>query len=533
MLKHICRTAGLLVTASILTSLWAAPPTTTTPIQYVVVIFQENNSFDHYFGTYPNALYPLGQPVNSTYPAGESPFTPLANTPSINGITPAVSAASGSANPPFRLDRSQAVTCDQDNGYNAEQNAYNSGLVNLFPANASQESGPPTPCGTYASDLIMGYYDGNTVTALWNYAQYFAMSDNFFDTEFGVTEEGHQNLISGQTHTTSTLPPSATGLVVNGSIIANVEAGFDACVSPTSKVPVAMSSQNIGDLLNGAGLSWGWFYGDFPESSATYGTTTHITASQCNSTPSGQSYNSHYAPFMYYATTSNQFHLPPTSAAAIGTSSDNANHNYSLVDLQNALNAGNLPAVTFLKAETSETGHPSKSDPLSEQTFLVDTINTLMQSSFWPHMAIFITYDDSDGWYDHVMPPILNHSNDTTNDTLAGSSLYCYGVSTGTPQQLGGYNDRCGYGTRLPMIAISPYAKQNYVDHALTDTSSFMRFIEDNWNLGRIPSTTSPGSFDALAGTLDGLFNFTSTPNPTARQLCLNSSSGVPQSCAP
>lgn len=528
MMKQFFRAAGLLAAASVLPTVWAAPATTTTtPIKYVVVIFQENNSFDHYFGTYPNALYPSGEPVNGTYPAGESPFTPLPNTPSVNGITPAVSAVSGSANPPFRLDRSQAVTCDQDNGYNAEQNAYNSGLINLFPVNTQFESGPPTPCGTYASDLIMGYYDGNTVTALWNYAQYFAMSDNFFDSEFGVTEEGHQNLIAGQTHTTSTLPASAAGLVVNGSMIANVEAGYDACVSATSKVPVVMSSTNVGDLLNGGGISWGWFYGDFPESSTTYGTTTHITSSQCSTTPSGQTYNSHYAPFMYYATTTNQYHLPPTSAAAIGTSTDQANHNYSLVDFQNALNAGNLPAVTFLKAETSETGHPSKSDPLSEQTFLVDTINTLMQSPFWPQMAIFITYDDSDGWYDHVMPPILNHSNDATNDTVAGS-LYCYGGSTGAPPQLGGFNDRCGYGTRLPLIAISPYAKQNYVDHAVTDTSSVLRFIEDNWNLGRIPS---PGSFDALAGTLDGLFDFTDTPNPAARQLCLSDSTGVPETC--
>jgi phospholipase C len=527
MLTRSYRTAALLVTASILPTLSvAATIGTTTPIQYVVVIFQENNSFDHYFGTYPNALYPSGQPVNGTYPAGESPFTPLPNTPSINGITPAVSAISG-ANPPFRLDRSQAVTCDQDNGYNAEQNAYNLGAVNLFPSNGGFESGPPTPCGTYASDLIMGYYDGNTVTALWNYAQYFAMSDNFFDTEFGVTEEGHQNLIAGQTHTTNTLPASASGLVVNGSIIANVEAGYDACVSATSKVPVAMSSKNIGDLLNAAGINWGWFYGDFPEAPVS-SPQKNITSAQCSSTPSGQSYNSHYAPFMYYQTTSNQGHLPPSSAAAIGTSSDQANHNYSLVDFQNALNAGNLPQVTFLKAPSNETGHPSKSDPLSEQTFLVDTINTLMTSPFWPQMAIFITYDDSDGWYDHVMPPIVNHSNDTANDTVAGSSLYCYGASTATPTQLGGYNDRCGYGTRLPLVAISPYAKQNYVDHALTDTTSVLRFIEDNWNLGRIPSA---GSFDALAGTLDGLFNFTSTPNSTARQLCLSDSSGVPETC--
>jgi phospholipase C len=530
MIRNFFRTAGMLVTASIFPALWAQT-SPTTPIQHIVVIFQENNSFDHYFGTYPNALYPSGQPANGTYPVGESAFTPLPNTPSINGITTAVSAVSGS-NAPYRLDRSQAVTCDQDNAYKAEQNAYNSGLVNLFPANASQESGPPTPCPTQPPDVIMGYYDGNTVTALWNYAQYFAMSDNYFDTEFGVTEEGHQNLIAGQTNTLT--GTSISGKVVNGSIIANVEAGVDNCVPSSGNNPVTMTSRNIGDLLNSGTITWGWFYGDFPQSGPAgfsyatsgtyYGYATPITTSGCSNTPDSQSYNSHYAPFMYYASTSNQGHLPPSSVAAIGTSSDQANHNYSLVDFTNALAAGNLPQVTFLKAPTSQTGHPSKSDPLSEQTFLADTINTLMQSSFWPQMAIFITYDDSDGWYDHVMPPIVNQSSDSANDTLAGSTLRC-GAGT-TP--LGGYLDRCGYGTRLPLIAISPYAKQNYVDHALTDTTSVLRFIEDNWSLGRIGN----GSFDALAGTLDGLFNFTSTPNAAARQLCLNASTGVPESCS-
>src|SRR5580658_9534470 len=106
MLKHFCKTAGLLVTASILPALRAQGPAATTPIKYVVVIFQENNSFDHYFGTYPNALYPAGEPVNGTYAAGESPFVPLANTPSINGLSPATNNLSAIA--PFRLDRSQA-----------------------------------------------------------------------------------------------------------------------------------------------------------------------------------------------------------------------------------------------------------------------------------------------------------------------------------------------------------------------------------------------------------------------------------------
>jgi phospholipase C len=503
MVKIIKRICGVLVTAVTLPAA-SAQNTPTTPIKYVVVIFQENNSFDHYFGTYPNALCPSAAPACNGA-LGESPFVPLPNTPSVNGLTPALNSLNLVA--PFRLDRSQALTCDNDNKYKDEQTAYNSGQVNQFTATSSTGLDPNgNPCTV---DLSMGYYDGNTVTALWNYAQNFAMSDNYFDTEMGVTEEGHQNLIAGQTHTFTNA--NVSGKIVNGSIIANVEAGYDNCVTGSS-TPVTMSAQTVGDLLNGAGLSWGWFYGDFPQSAGS----TPITTAGCLTTPSGNSYNSHYDPFMYYASTSNPGHLSPTSVAAIGTSADRANHNYALGDFMNALAAGNLPAVTFLKAPTTETGHPANSTPLEEQTFLVDTINTLQQSPFWTQMAIFITYDDSDGWYDHVMPPIVNQSNDASNDTVAGSTLHC-----GTPQA-GAYLDRCGYGTRLPLVLISPYAKQNYVDHALTDTTSVTRFIEDNWNLGRLGNQ----SFDALAGSLDGLFDFTDAPR-SGRELLLNDSTGT------
>jgi phospholipase C len=163
MIQQFCRTAVLLATASILANLWGQDPPTTTPIKYVVVIFQENNSFDHYFGTYPNALYPSGGAVGTQFPAGESPFVPLPNTPSINGLSPFLNNLSAVA--PFRLDRSQALTCDNNNGYNAEQVAYNSGSVNLFPpaTSGTTEVTAGTPC---ISDLSVGYYDGNTVTAL-------------------------------------------------------------------------------------------------------------------------------------------------------------------------------------------------------------------------------------------------------------------------------------------------------------------------------------------------------------------------------
>lgn len=118
MLKHFLRCAGLLFIASILPTLWAQAPATTTPIKYMVVIFRENNSFDHYFGTYPNALYPRGQPASNQYPAGESPFVALPNTPSINGLSPFLNNLSVVA--PFRLDCTQALACDNDNHYKDE-----------------------------------------------------------------------------------------------------------------------------------------------------------------------------------------------------------------------------------------------------------------------------------------------------------------------------------------------------------------------------------------------------------------------------
>ena len=461
---------------------------TTTPIQHVVVIFDENNSFDHYFGAYPNALNPQGEPA----------FNPAPNTPTVNGLTPALLRQNPNSVQPYRLDRSMASTCDNDNHYADEQKAYHGGLLDKFPESTNTAVSSTCPAG-----LVMGYYDGNTVTALWNYAQNFALSDNFFDTEFGTTVMGHLNLISGQTHTTGV--QTISGKVANGSVIANVEAGFDDCVTTATGTPVQMTSKNIGDLLNAKNITWGWFYADFPQST----NSQPIPFSSCPST-----YNSHYDPFQYYKSTSNIHHLPPSSAALIGTSTDQANHNYTVNDFWTAANSGSLPAVSFIKASKPQTGHPSDSTPLAEQQFLVQAINALQQLSQWKSMAILIAYDDSDGWYDHVMPPIVNQSNDPAQDALLGSSGMC-----GTPVA-GAYLDRCGYGTRLPFLVISPYSRQNYVSHGLTDLTSITRFIEDNWDLGRLGDQ----SFDATAGSILDSFDFTSAPH--TKKVILNETTG-------
>ncbi|MHB1246992.1 MAG: alkaline phosphatase family protein [Sulfuriferula sp.] len=157
---------------------------TATPIKHVVVIFQENVSFDHYFATYPHAANAAGSPV----------FRPQHGTPSINGLTPELINNNPNSVQPFRLDRSQAMTCDMDHRYTQEQQAADAGLMDKFVQNTGAHYGSCAP------SQVMGYYDGNTVTALWNYAQHFAMSDNSFSTTYGPSTPGALNLVAGQTH---------------------------------------------------------------------------------------------------------------------------------------------------------------------------------------------------------------------------------------------------------------------------------------------------------------------------------------------
>ena len=142
------------------------------------------------------------------------------------------------------------------------------------------------------------------------------------------------------------------------------------------------------------------------------------------------------------------------------------------------------------------------------------TINAIERSPYWKSTAIVIAYDDSDGWYDHVTPPIINPSSSTEDAYTATGQC-----GNGAP--LAGFQDRCGYGQRLPLLVISPYARQNSVDNSMTDQTSILRFIEDNWSVPRIAG----GSFDALAGSLNGLFDYM---HRNATPLILNPATGEP-----
>jgi phospholipase C len=439
----------------------------------------------------------------------------------------------------------------------------------------------PAGVACKASD-VMNYYDGNTVTALWNYAQQFAMSDNSYGTTFGPSAPGAINLASGDTgnvdmsHTANN-PSIASATSKNADLTPDGKGGYsltsdaqpywDDC---STRDAVALNGTNIGDELNASGVSWGWFQGGFrpttsytdaltavgkagqptstfiPDQFAKAGFNTSVPHSTnqgiCNAvTPVGaglsapltpgtgqygykDDYIPHHEPFQYYASTANPHHLtiPTTSSGQdtlaglreIGRDTQSyvqgvpqfntPNHQYDTSDwnqLVAAIGKGELPpsalpAVSFLKAPGYEDGHAAYSDPLDEQRFVVDTINALQKTPDWKSTAVIVNYDDSDGWYDHAYSGVTNPSSSVA-DVLTGPGA----CGSGTP--LAGEQGRCGYGPRLPLLVISPWARRNYVSSTLTSQTSIIKFVEDNWGLPRIP-----GSFDKVTGSISDMFNF-------------------------
>jgi phospholipase C len=582
---------------------------TATPIQHLVVIFQENVSFDHYFGTYPEAANTDG-----------TPFAAVPGTPAVNGLSNALLADNPNLAPPKRLDSSPTglpgspggqITCDQDHNYSDEQQAFDNGLMDQFVQSVGTDDGTHNPGGGTTSGgalcdpkVVMDYFDGNTTTALWNYAQHYAMSDDSFGTTFGPSAPGAINVISGNTggvdtshmvNSPSIATPSAPNADITAdglgdySLTGDAQGYWDDC---STRDAVALKGTNIGDELNAAGLSWGWFQGGFaPTTSFTAASVATGHSGQPTATfipnefsgafagkvtPTGASnqalcnavhpvgvalgetsathqfgfkndYIAHHEPFQYYASTANPHHLAPASLASIGTDTqhfvggvpqfDTANHNYDTSDFDSlvaAITAGTLPAsalpaVTYLKAPGYEDGHAAYSDPADEQQFLVREINALEKTPDWSSTAVIISYDDSDGWYDHVYSGVTNGSlspADNLTNTVKGTisatnqvSQQCGAKPQATPP-LAGEQGRCGLGPRLPLVVISPCARQNAVDSDLSDQSSILNFIEYNWHLPAIP-----GSFDQALKSRDraenipfdlaGLFDFNNCTAPS------------------
>jgi phospholipase C len=409
------------------------------------------------------------------------------------------------------------------------------------------------------------------------------MSDNSFDTTFGPSTVGALNLISGQTGNARMALTFAGGKVATFTPVtvtgdpdpALDDCGQDKGGTVTGKGTAELTGKNVGDLLNAKGITWGWFEGGFAPTSAAVinpdGSTN--TPAVCASFHLGHlgvpnptaldgnptnvdihtpvtDYSAHHEPFQYYPSTRNPHHLRPASVAEIGHNGP-ANHNYDTSDFFAALQAHKLPAVSYIKPPAFQDDHPGNSDSLSAQTFLVDLINALQQSPEWAETAVIISYDDTDGWYDHAVGPIVNqtanNSGDDTNQTFNGNDSYvptlplstsvtpatAANIATsgvcGKPAGGAAAAPRCGYGPRLPFQVISPWAKEDFVDHSTIDQTSSLAFIEFNWDLGFIDGPTAlpagQGSFDRIAGSILNMFDFDGAPN--LRRLILDRGTGL------
>jgi phospholipase C len=561
--------------------------TTTTPIKHLVVLFGENESYDHYFGTYPKAANTDGVP-----------FTALPNTPDNTNLLSNNSAALKS-NPnsvaPFRLSYSQALTDSQSHAYSDEQKAENGDATTGTPAmNKFPEFTAHTTCSApdyCTSGINMGYYDGNTTTALWNYAQNYALSDNSWDDNFGPSTNGALNVVSGQTYgavsfdattrgenptplapsgstpasnsgnvsdnvvqsvvlpTYNGAAPAAAKNVSVGTVIGDPDPAYDDCATGSGTV-AGMLGQNIGDVLNAKGVSWGWFQGGFTPNTPWDGNQTdRVACSSTHNNIAGQAegdYSPHHNPFEYYASTANPHHLPGTPGVPLGTTDtqhldtatnrwEGANHEYDLSVFEDAIANDTIPAVSYLKAAAYQDGHPGNSDPIDEEHFYERIINALEESPEWSSTAVVIAYDDSDGWYDHVAPKILNGSKNGVNGSTDDSAVCTVPGNNATTAPKTNVDNtveegRCGPSQRLPLLVISPYAKKNYIDGTMTGQSSVVKFIESNWSLpttngSSIDDATVTGSWDARDGSIDSMFDFNAKPDLTP--LVLNNDGSV------
>ena len=208
--------------------------------------------------------------------------------------------------------------------------------------------------------------------------------------------------MSGQTNGVTHVKNGASpNVLIDGgagsfTVIGDVDPIGDIC-SSSKRIQVTMGGRNIGDLLNAANVSWGWFEEGFDVKAVNPDGSTGCKRSHTSAVTglASNDYIAHHEPFQYYPSTANLAHVRPTSVATIGKKGDAANHQYDLADFFAAADAGHFPAVAFLKPAAYQNGHAGYSDPIDEQAFLVRVLNDLQQRPEWKSTAVFLTWDDS------------------------------------------------------------------------------------------------------------------------------------------
>ena len=429
---------------------------------------------------------------------------------------------------PYRLAPSQAATADQDHSYTQEQIAYDHGKMDFFPAIVGQGVAPDgSPAPQRRKSLNLAYFDGNTVTALWNYAQRFAMSDRFFQTTFGPSVLGALNLVSGQTNGVTRVKNGASPNVLDrrrradrSRCIGDVDPIGDIC-SSSKRIQVTMGGRNIGDLLNAANVSWGWFEEGFDVKAVNADGTTGLRARSHTSAVTGLAVEGLHRASRAVSVLPVDGQSEARAARrrwrrSAGRATRRIISTIS-TDFFAALDAGHFPAVAFLKPAAYQNGHAGYSDPIDEQAFLVRVLNDLQQP---PGVEEHRRVADVGRLRRLVRPP------DGADRQFVGRPGRCarrrrrvrrrHGDSAGHLAGDASRAGRCGYGPRLPLLVISPWARTQLRRFDVTDMTSILRFIEDVFLDGR---RIGGGSFDAIAGPAQCRCS-TSRERRTSRRCC-------------
>ena len=419
-------------------------------INHVVVIYQENWSFDSLYPNFPGAngidqagatipqvdkdgtpYATLPQPLNTTF----SPVAPDPRFPADLPVAPFDTAKYVGAN---------QLTGDAVHRYYQEQYQIDGGKMDKFVAWSD------------AAGLVMSYYDATNMPE-GKLAQQFTMLDNFFHAAFGGSFLNHQFLICACAPTWSDAPANIVaqldgngimtrdgqvtpdGFVINTSYTIN--SPHPASVTDKNLLVPEQTAPTIGDRLSDQNVSWAWYSGGW--NTAVLGHADPL-------------FQFHHQPFAYYAN------------FADGTPG-RADHLKDEQDFYTDVVGGKLPAVTFIKPLGPDNEHPGYATLLTGQQHVADLVSTIQNSKYWSDTAIIITYDEHGGRWDHVAPPVI---------------------------------DKWGPGLRVPTIIISPFAKKGFVDHTQYDTTSILKLIEERWNLQPL------GMRDAAAGDLSTAFDF-------------------------
>jgi phospholipase C len=428
----------------------AAPPATLSDIQNVIIIYQENWSFDSLYGNFPgadglaNAKRTMKQvdAAGKRYLALPQPMDtrarPIAPDPRFPANLPVA---------PFNL--AKYVKADDQTGdlrhrFYWQQLQIDNGKMDKFVAYSD------------AAGLVMSYYDA-TEFPEGKLAREFTLADNFFHAAFGGSFLNHFWIACACTPTWPNAPEEvkiqlgSKGVVVKDGIVTPdgfavntafpMAHPFPASASdPARRVP-PQTAITIGDRLSERNISWRWYSGGYNDALA--GRADPL-------------FQYHHQPYIYF-----EKYGDATAAKAEFLKDEE--------DFYTDLKDGKLPSVSFIKLLGLDNEHPGYASLLRGQERVAHIVDLVRKSPYWEKSAIFIVYDENGGRWDHVPPP---------------------------------RGDRWGPGIRVPAIIISPFAKKRYVDHTQYDTTSLLAFIERRWNLRPL------GERDARVNNLTSAFEF-------------------------